>query len=151
MGTAQQFSPAGFPQSNAIVERVIGNLKQRLKRNGAVGSELHRLKMATSQINHAIHNVTKESPVSVAFGVRRDGSEIPIDEYSALLTNVLERIKKSHEITRRRHFKKYPQHRGIKTGDFVLFHNKDKNKQWYHPDWKGPFDVVQKLSDRRFF
>ena len=146
----QQFSVASFPQSNGIVERAIGNLKQRLKRNKSRGTNNQRVGLATSQINHTVHNITLVPPISVALGIRRNGEEIPTEEYSDLLSEVAERIAASHQRTQRTQLQKYHQHEGFQIGDSVMFRNMDPGKRWNEEDWVGPFKVVTKYSDHRF-
>jgi len=150
-GVEQRFSSAYDPHSNGIVERMIGNLKIRIKK--IIGlralSWTGSVKQAEDIINRSVNSVTRYTPNELAFGKRRDGSVVDEATLSQWKQNAI-RNTLSEQRRADRRFRKWRVTRPVlRVGDLVLWKipkQEMDSKNIFQAAWRGPYRIVSRRS-----
>jgi len=154
-GVRHRFSSAYSPHSNGIVERMVGNLKLRIKK--ALGDKQlswsSRVLEAQNTINRSVNQVTGFTPDELTFGRCRDGTRVStscmLQWRSIASANTVSRQKYADWRFRNRRMRG----RQLQVGEKVLWKTPQAlrdSRSVFCPIWQGPF-VITNRSSRMFF
>jgi len=153
-GTLQTFSSAYHPQSNGVVERMVGNVKLRIKKDlcSKPGSWISRVSRAVEAINNSVSDSTRFTPNELAWGLRRDGSVASSATLAQWRCTAAENLRRSMEKADQRFSRYRKRNHLLRVGDRVLkkvpSSLKDRRNPFSAP-WEGPYDIVRR--DLRMF
>lgn len=143
------FISAGAHWSAGIVERCIGTILNRIRRNGPV----RRWESAIANIgriyNQSVHSAISANPKTVMFGIDITGRELSPAEHSEVIRRAVETTKTQQLKRNQRHEASRPQRPEIVVGDKVLLRKISFNK--LEEPWQGPYYVDRAHGSRMYW
>ena len=138
-----QYAGAYRPESNGVVERMIGNLKTRLckmmESNDRSWATL--LPEAVNSVNNTVHSLTKFTPNELAFGKLRSGELVEADVLRKWRMEAADNLRtadlRTEENTRGQSWKELT----VGTRVWWKVPKRDRDRFW-EPIWDGPWVVV---------
>ena len=149
IGVEARYGPANSPRSQGVVERSIGTLLGRIRRNGNSGNWNIMLQSAIFQMNDAVHKSTGVTPNSIRYGRLRNGMVLDEQQFQLLVSKVREHLHKVFLQGQKRHLKRFPQNKPLQQGEKVFLYN-FRNPGKFNPHWLGPFWITEKKSNHLF-
>jgi len=154
-GMIQSFASPYHPQSNGVVERMIGNTKLRIRKAlvSKPGSWTSKLKDTVKFINQSVNESTGFTPNELAFGFRRDGSRIDQRDLVTLRRQAAERLVNSQKRSDRRFSRFRKRNFQLRVGDLVIWKIPAPLKDLrnpFSPAWEGPF-LISRQESRMFW
>ena len=141
-----QYTGAYRPHSNGPVERMIGNIKTRLRKlmHQSQRSWVSLIPEVEQAINNSINSTTQFTPNELAFGRCRDGQMVENSVRDQWREQALRRLRSRRKGKHRTVVRiRYP----IEIGKEVLWKVPGpKRNQFWSPIWEGPYRVIKKDS-----
>ena len=142
------YSPTYTAHTNGRVERLVGNIKTRVKKMAANQELPIDGKRLENIINDAVHGVTKFTPNELFWGVRRGGERIDDERLKIWRSKAIRNCRKAREATTKRSRRRLgAATSSLRTGSQVLV---------YYPEagrgaaWRGPFMLAERIGRCRW-
>jgi len=147
-----RLTPSYFHSGNALAERTIQTLQNRMRRmlNGSAEQWPEVIEAAAQTINESWHSAIETCPQALALGKDRNGSLLTHPEAQELWTKAMKTQRKAKERERIRFEWKHPRRSAnLKIGDRVLLKNPLYTSGALgklSPRWRGPFIIRDRRS-----
>lgn len=163
-GVKHEFSTPEHSESNAVVERAIQTVEEKLNLAIVTESDAQNwdrlLAIVTFAINTSINQTTQYTPYELMFGrelIPRNAATRPscsaYDLHAQLIKNQQEKNQRQanenqlHKQDRSERHMRYRYHQTFKVGDKVLMRTKVSRKAKLVPNYVGPYVVLEKKGD----
>lgn len=152
-GIEVQMAPSYYHKGNALAERTIQTLQNRMRRllNGSERDWPEVIPAATEAINTSWHSSIGTTPRTLAVGLDRNGVLMDAEELQSARERAWQRQTTLKNYERRRFAWKHPlRSTQLKVGDTVLLQDPlfvHRPLKKLSPTWKGPFVIVRRNSN----